>query len=221
MPVIAPSILNADFSRLHEEIQMLNESEAEWIHLDIMDGVFVPNISFGIPIVEAVRKLSDKFLDVHLMIQKPDKYVEAFYKAGANNIIVHYEADHNLEGTLKKIKSFGIDSSVCINPKTPVEVLYPYLKWVDMVLIMSVEAGFGGQAFMPETYQRVETLKKHLTENNLKVRIEVDGGVNYTNAGSLAEKGVDVLVAGSLVFKSDNPKGTIKKLKDIAFQHAV
>ncbi len=221
MPVIAPSILNADFSRLHEEIQMLNESEAEWIHLDIMDGIFVPNISFGIPIVEAVRKLSDKFLDVHLMIQKPDKYVEAFYKAGANNIIVHYEADHNLEETLKKIKSFGIDSSVCINPKTPVEVLYPYLKWVDMVLIMSVEAGFGGQAFMPETYQRVETLKKHLTENNLKVRIEVDGGVNYTNAGSLAEKGVDVLVAGSLVFKSDNPKGTIKKLKDIAFQHAV
>ena len=221
MPVIAPSILNADFSRLHEEIQMLNESEAEWIHLDIMDGIFVPNISFGIPIVEAVRKLSDKFLDVHLMIQKPDKYVEAFYKAGANNIIVHYEADHNLEETLKKIKSFGIDSSVCINPKTPVEVLYPYLKWVDMVLIMSVEAGFGGQAFMPETYQRVETLKKHLTENNLKVRIEVDGGVNYTNAGSLAEKGVDVLVAGSLVFKSDNPKETIKKLKDIAFQHAV
>lgn len=221
MPVIAPSILNADFSRLHEEIQMLNESEAEWIHLDIMDGIFVPNISFGIPIVEAVRKLSDKFLDVHLMIQKPDKYVEAFYKAGANNIIVHYEADHNLEETLKKIKSFGIDSSVCINPKTPVEVLYPYLKWVDMVLIMSVEAGFGGQAFMPETYQRVETLKKHLTENNLKVHIEVDGGVNYTNAGSLAEKGVDVLVAGSLVFKSDNPKGTIKKLKDIAFQHAV
>lgn len=221
MPIIAPSILNADFSKLPREIQMLNESEAEWIHLDIMDGIFVPNISFGIPIVEAVRKLSDKYLDVHLMIQKPDKYVEAFYKAGANNIIVHYEADHDLEATLKKVKSFGIDSSVCINPKTPVEALFPYLEWVDMVLVMSVEAGFGGQAFRPETYSRVETLKNHLTERGLKVTIEVDGGVNYTNAGSLVEKGVDVLVAGSLVFKSENPRETIKKLKDIAFQHAM
>lgn len=221
MAIIAPSILNADFSKLDKEIRMLNESEAEWIHLDVMDGIFVPNISFGIPIVEAVRKLSGKYLDVHLMIQHPDKYVEAFYKAGADNIIVHYESDHDLKTTLKKIRSLGIHSSVSINPQTPVSRIFPYLEDVDMVLVMSINPGFGGQQLMPVTYDRVAELKRYLVEKKLDVKIEVDGGVNFENAGKLVEKGVDVLVAGSLVFRSGKPLDTISNLKNIALQHAL
>lgn len=221
MAIIAPSILNADFSKLDSEIRMLNESAAEWIHLDVMDGLFVPNISFGIPIVEAVRKLSDKYLDVHLMIQHPDKYVEAFHKAGADNIIVHYEADHDLRATLRKIRSLGIHSSVSINPQTPVSEIFPFLEEVDMVLIMSINPGFGGQQLMPVTFDRVVELKQYIAGKNLKVKIEVDGGVNFENAGKLVEKGVDVLVAGSLVFRSEKPLETIRNLRDIALQHAV
>jgi len=221
MPILAPSILNADYGHLADEINMLTRSQADWIHLDVMDGNFVPNISFGIPIVEAVRKLTNKFLDIHLMIQRPDKYIEAFRKAGADSITVHIEADHDLSATLKEIKKLGCQRGVSINPETPIEHLYPYLEELDMILVMCIHPGFGGQKFMPETYNRVRTLKNQLIKENLDKIIEVDGGVDTKNAGKLIESGVKALVVGSFIFKSEDPISTIKNLKEIALQHAI
>ncbi len=221
MTILAPSILNADYGHLADEIQMLSESQADWIHLDVMDGIFVPNISFGIPVVETVRKLTNKFLDTHLMIQKPDKYIEAFRKAGSDSITVHIEADHDLKSTLIEIGNLGCKRGVSINPGTPIEKLYPYLEFVDMVLVMCINPGFGGQKFMPVTYDRVKQLREYLYTNGLDILIEVDGGVSTENAGKLVETGVNALVVGSFIFESENPVDTIKNLKEIAIQHAI
>ncbi len=221
MPVIAPSILNADYGHLADEIEMLTKSDAEWIHLDVMDGQFVPNISFGIPIVQTVRSLTNKFLDTHLMIKNPDRFIEAFREAGSDGITVHIEADHDLRSTLMKIGELGCRRGISINPETPIESLYPFLDVADMVLVMCINPGFGGQKFMPITFERVKQLKNYITQHNLDILIEVDGGVNTENAGKLIESGVDALVVGSFIFRSDKPRETIKNLKDIAMQHAL
>ncbi len=221
MPIIAPSILNADYGHLADEINMLTKSDAEWIHLDVMDGQFVPNISFGVPIVETVRSLTPKFLDTHLMIQNPDKYIDAFKNAGSDGITVHIEADHDLRSTLIKIGELGCRRGISINPETPIEDLYPFLDVTDMVLVMCINPGFGGQKFMPVTYERVQQLKQYISDNNLDILIEVDGGVNTENIGNLVESGVDAFVVGSFIFRSKNPIDTIKTLNDIAVQHAL
>lgn len=211
--MIAPSILSADFNRLGKDIEMINQSEADYIHFDVMDGVFVPNISFGIPVIQHVNKIATKPLDVHLMIVEPDKFIEPFVKAGASIITVHYEACPHLHRTIQLIKSYGIKASVCLNPHTPVSVLEEVISDLDMVLLMSVNPGFGGQAFIKNTYKKVKQLKTLIVENNPDCLIEVDGGVNTETAKLLFNAGADVLVAGSFVFNSDNPSKTISKLK--------
>ncbi|MGF1638179.1 MAG: ribulose-phosphate 3-epimerase [Cyclobacteriaceae bacterium] len=216
MPIIAPSVLNANFINLEKEIEMLNQSEADWIHLDVMDGNFVPNISFGFPIVEAIHKQTKKILDVHLMIVNPDRYIERFCQAGADYITVHYEACPVLEKVLCQIHEAGCKSGVAINPDTPVKSLIPFLRKTDMVLLMSVYPGFGGQKFIPETFERVQHLKMLIEEQGLDTLIEIDGGVNTTNGQKLIEAGADVLVAGSLVFSSDEPLNVISDLKRIS-----
>jgi len=220
-PIIAPSILNADYTKLGSEVEMLNESEAEWIHLDIMDGMFVPNISFGMPVVKAVSQITHKFKDVHLMIEKPGRYVEDFKESGADGITIHYEAVDNLKEELKTIKSLGCRTGVAIKPDTPVSKLAPYLESIDLVLVMSIYPGFGGQEFMEITYERVKEMRSLISDAGTNTLIEVDGGVNAENAGKLVAHGVDVLVVGSFIFRSENPKATIQNLKDIAFQHAL
>lgn len=214
-PKIAPSILAADFNRLGDEIRMINQSEAEFIHCDVMDGVFVPNISFGIPIVEHVKKLAEKPLDVHLMIVNPDKYIEAFAKAGASWLTVHVETCTHLHRTVAAIKELGVKASVCLNPHTPVAVLENIISDIDMVLLMSVNPGFGGQKFIQNTYRKVKQLKQLILDNNTECLIEVDGGVNYETGRQLLEAGTDVLVAGSFVFGSENPKDTIHNLRNL------
>ncbi len=211
--LIAPSILAADFNRLGEEIEMINQSDADYIHLDVMDGVFVPNISFGIPVIEHVNKIASKPLDVHLMIIEPDKYIESFVKAGASIITVHSEVCKHLHRTIQLTKSCGAKASVCLNPHTPVSVLEEIISDLDMVLLMSVNPGFGGQAFIENTYSKVKKLKELINQKNPDCLIEVDGGVNYETGKKLFEAGVDVLVAGSFVFNSKNPSETISKLK--------
>ncbi len=211
--LIAPSILAADFNRLGEEIEMINQSDADYIHLDVMDGVFVPNISFGIPVIEHVNKIASKPLDVHLMIIEPDKYIESFVKAGASIITVHSEVCKHLHRTIQLTKSCGAKASVCLNPHTPVSVLEEIISDLDMVLLMSVNPGFGGQAFIENTYSKVKKLKELINQKNSDCLIEVDGGVNYETGKKLFEAGVDVLVAGSFVFNSKNPSETISKLK--------
>lgn len=212
MPIIAPSILSADFLNLGKDIEMLNTSQAEWIHIDVMDGVFVPNISYGIPILKAVRKATKKFLDVHLMIVQPERYFEAFRDAGADSITFHYEASIHLHRSVSLLHELGIKAGVVLNPHTPVNVLSEILPELDMVLIMSVNPGFGGQKFIENTYQKVSTLKKMIESTGKSILIEVDGGVDLTNAGKLIQTGVDVLVAGNTVFTSADPKETIVKL---------
>jgi ribulose-phosphate 3-epimerase len=214
-PKIAPSILAADFNRLGDEIRMINQSEAEFIHCDVMDGVFVPNISFGIPIVEHVKKIAEKPLDVHLMIAEPDKYIEAFAKAGASWLTVHFETCPHLHRTVTAIKELGVKASVCLNPHTPVAVLENIISDLDMVLLMSVNPGFGGQKFIPNTYRKVKQLKQLILDNKTECLIEVDGGVNYETGRLLLEAGTDVLVAGSFVFGSENPKETIRNLRNL------
>jgi len=213
IPKIAPSILAADFNNLGKEIQMLNESEAEFIHCDIMDGVFVPNISFGIPIVEHVKKIAEKPLDVHLMIIDPDKFIADFADAGANYLTVHYEACNHLNRTVNRIKENGMKASVCLNPHTPVAVLEDIIGELDMVLLMSVNPGFGGQKFIPNTYKKVSQLRNLIEQSNSDCLIEVDGGVNYETGKKLFDAGANVLVAGSFVFSSENPEETINNLK--------
>lgn len=215
MRLVAPSILAADFNKLGEEIDMINKSEADWIHCDIMDGVFVPNISFGIPVVESVSKISSKPLDVHLMIVNPEKYIRDFFEAGASIITVHYETCQHLHRTIEQIKEFGIKASVCLNPHTPVELLGDIIADVDMVLLMSVNPGFGGQKFIENTYQKVSSLKEMILRSNSGALIEVDGGVNFEVGKNLYEAGTDILVAGSFVFGSDDPVQTIHKLKHL------
>ncbi len=213
--IIAPSILAADFANLEREVKMINESQADWIHVDIMDGVFVPNISLGIPVLEAINKHATKPLDVHLMIIHPEKIVEAFYKAGAKVITVHAEACANLHRNIQQIKSLGIKAGVAINPHTPASVLSEIIADIDLVCVMSVNPGFGGQKFIENTYSKVKELKSLIIQKKSSALIEIDGGVNLQNAKALLDAGADVLVAGNFVFSSSNPKETIQHLKDI------
>ncbi|MEP0712687.1 ribulose-phosphate 3-epimerase [Algoriphagus sp.] len=213
--LIAPSILAADFANLQKEVEMLNSSAADYIHVDIMDGVFVPNISFGIPVTEAIQKHAQKPLDVHLMIVNPDNYLEAFRKAGAEMISVHYEACTHLHRTLQAITALGAKAGVAINPHTPVELLAEVIQDIDLVCMMSVNPGFGGQKFIENTYSKVSRLKELILAKGAKTKIEIDGGVNLENAPKLQAAGADILVAGSFVFNSSDPAHTIQQLKEI------
>lgn len=213
--IVAPSLLSCDFSNLKKDLDMINESAAEWIHFDVMDGVFVPNISFGFPILQATRKCTDKTIDVHLMIQNPDLYVERFHELGANNLTVHLEACTHLHRTVHKIKELGMRAGVAINPHTPVHALDGILSEVDIVLVMSVNPGFGGQSFLPNSIAKVQELRNKAEQSNPSLIIEVDGGVNNLNAEFLAEAGANALVAGNFVFSSPDPKRTIELLSQI------
>ena len=213
--IVAPSLLSCDFSNLKKDLDMINESAAEWIHFDVMDGVFVPNISFGFPILQATRKCTDKTIDVHLMIQNPDLYVERFHELGANNLTVHLEACTHLHRTVHKIKELGMRAGVAINPHTPVHALDGILSEVDIVLVMSVNPGFGGQSFLPNSIAKVQELRNKAEQSNPALIIEVDGGVNNLNAEFLAEAGAHALVAGNFVFSSPDPKRTIEQLSQI------
>ncbi|MFM1912336.1 MAG: hypothetical protein RIR51_174 [Bacteroidota bacterium] len=211
--IIAPSVLASDFLNLGRDIQMLNESSAEWIHIDVMDGRFVPNISFGMPVLEAINKATNKFLDVHLMIVEPEKYFSDFAKYGANLISFHYEASVHHHRAIQEIKSLGCKAGIVLNPSTPVSVLEDIIEDLDLVLLMSVNPGFGGQVFIENTYKKIKDLVKLINSKGLEnIRIEIDGGVNDKNSKKLIEAGADTLVAGSFVFKSENPINTIEKL---------
>jgi ribulose-phosphate 3-epimerase len=211
--LIAPSLLAADFANLQRDVEMINNSKADWLHLDIMDGVFVPNISFGMPVIEAVSAICKKPLDVHLMIVQPERYVDAFHKAGANLLNVHYEASTHLHRTIESIHAKGMKAGVTLNPHTPVSVLEEIISMLDLVLIMSVNPGFGGQKFIPNSLEKIIRLKELILRKNSSALIQVDGGVDNTNAATLVKAGVDVLVAGSYVFKAQNPTEAILKLK--------
>lgn len=213
MAIIAPSLLSADFLHLGDACNMLNNSEADWFHLDVMDGRFVPNISFGLPVIEHIRKATTKICDVHLMIQEPEKYAEAFKNAGADILSVHIEACIHLHRNIQQIKSLGMKVGVALNPHTPVSLLADIIHEIDVALLMSVNPGFGGQAFIPFTLDKIQQLKKMIEEKKLNVKIEIDGGVTLLNAESIIKAGADVLVAGNTVFKSDNPTKTIAALK--------
>ncbi len=214
--LIAPSVLAADFANLQRDLEMINKSEADWFHIDIMDGVFVPNISFGMPVLKAIAKHAKKTIDVHLMIIDPDRYIKDFADLGANILTVHYEACPHLHRTLQAIKAEGMKAGVAINPHTNVDLLKDVIKDIDLVCVMSVNPGFGGQSFIEHTYNKVQRLKEIIINNNADTLIEIDGGVTDKNAAKLVEAGADVLVAGSYVFKAENQIETIKGLKNIA-----
>ena len=213
MPIISPSLLASDFANLQSEVELINGSNADWFHVDVMDGSFVPNISFGLPSVKAVAKHATKPLDVHLMIVNPDQYIQAFAEAGAEYLTVHYEACNHLHRTIQAIKSAGMKAGVALNPHTPVSVLSEIISELDLVLIMSVNPGFGGQTFIKAAIEKVANLKKLIRDKGASTLIEVDGGVNTRTGAELVAAGADALVAGSFVFKSDNPKETIDALK--------
>lgn len=215
MPIIAPSLLASNFLRLEEECRMLNESDADWFHLDVMDGRFVPNISFGLPVIEQIRKATQKVCDVHLMIEEPERYAEAFKKAGADRLTVHLEACRHLHRNVQQIRSLGMKAGVALNPHSPVDLLSDILQDLDTVLIMSVNPGFGGQEFIPHTFQKIRNLRRMIHDRGLNTLIEIDGGVTADNAASIVKSGADVLVAGSTVFHSSDPKAIIHKLKNI------
>lgn len=215
MPIIAPSLLAADFLKLDQECTMLNESEADWYHLDVMDGRFVPNISFGPMIIEFIRKATTKVCDVHLMIEEPEKYAEQFKNAGADILTVHVEACRHLHRNIQQIKALGMKAGVAVNPHTPVSGLSDLLHDIDLVCLMSVNPGFGGQKFIPYTLDKIKQLRKMIDDRGLKVHIEIDGGVTLENAPSIIAAGADVLVAGNTVFKSTDPKATIRQLKQL------
>lgn len=213
--LVAPSVLASDFTRMREEFNMVNESEADWFHLDVMDGRFVPNITFGMFIIEFMKTLAEKPLDVHLMIVEPEKYIEDFRKAGADVITVHYEACPHLHRTVQQIKETGAKAGVALNPHTPVELLDDIIEDVDLVLLMSVNPGFGGQKFIYRTIPKIQRLKEMIITRNAHALIEIDGGVGLQNAEKILQAGADVLVTGSSVFKAEDPKDTISKLKAI------
>lgn len=213
--LIAPSVLSADFANLRPDIEMINESQADWFHIDIMDGVFVPNISFGMPVLKAITQYAKKTIDVHLMIVEPDRYITTFKSLGADILTVHYEACTHLHRTLQAIKAEGMKAGIAINPHTNVALLEDVINDTDLVCMMSVNPGFGGQKFIEKTYKKITQLKAIIERNNASTLIEIDGGVTDQNARKLVEAGADVLVAGSFVFSSDNPVATIANLKEI------
>ncbi|HQK70344.1 MAG TPA: ribulose-phosphate 3-epimerase [Bacteroidales bacterium] len=217
--LVSPSILTADFGNLEKEIKMLNSSVADWIHLDIMDGVYVPNISFGFPVLESVKRIATKPLDVHLMIADAERYLHQFRKAGAEILTVHYEACTHLQRTVTEIRALGMKAGVALNPHNPVFLLRNILPYIDMVLIMTVNPGYGGQTFIEESWNKITEMRKMIDESGYNVMIQVDGGVDLSNAAKLVGKGVDVLVAGNTVFSSDDPVGTIYKLKNLQPVH--
>ncbi|HSD13607.1 MAG TPA: ribulose-phosphate 3-epimerase [Flavobacterium sp.] len=213
--IIAPSVLAADFANLQRDIEMINKSEADWFHIDIMDGVFVPNISFGMPVLEAINKHAKKTIDVHLMIVDPDRYIKTFKELGSDILVVHYEASTHLHRTLQAIKAEGMKAGVALNPHTSVSLLEDLINDIDLVCIMSVNPGFGGQSFIENTYKKIKQLKEIIIRNGASTLIEIDGGVTNKNAKQLVEAGADVLVAGSYVFRAEDPIATIADLKKI------
>ena len=219
MPIIAPSLLAANFLRLEEECKMLNESEADWFHLDVMDGRFVPNISFGFPVIEQIRKATNKICDVHLMIVEPEKFTEEFKKIGADILTVHIEACPHLHRNIQQIKSLGMQAGVAINPHSSISLLKDIIHDIDVVCVMSVNAGFGGQSFIPHTIERIKELRSMIDEKQLPVKIEIDGGVTVENAQTIIDAGADVLVAGNTVFASIMPKEVIARLKQVTRNH--
>ena len=215
--IISPSLLSADFNNLGKDVEMINNSEADWFHIDVMDGVFVPNISFGFPVISHINKLAKKPLDVHLMIVDPDRYISDFMKVGAEYLTVHYEACTHLHRTIQNIHTNGMKAGVSLNPHTSVELLFDIIEDVDLVLLMSVNPGFGGQKFIENTYSKIARLREMAEEKETKLIIEIDGGVDNSNAEKLIDMGADALVAGSFVFKSENPTKTIASLKSLKF----
>lgn len=215
MALIAPSLLSADFLNLERDCQLLNNSQADWFHLDVMDGRFVPNISFGIPVIEHIRKATTKVCDVHLMILEPEKYAEAFKNAGADILTVHIETCTHLHRNIQQIKSLGMQAGIAVNPHTPVSLLQDILGDIDLVCLMSVNPGFGGQKFIPQTLNKIRELRRMIDEKGYEVKIEIDGGVTLENASDIIKAGADILVAGNTVFKSPNPTETIARLKQL------
>ena len=215
--LIAPSVLAADFGNLQRDLEMINQSDADWFHIDIMDGVFVPNISFGMPVLKEIKRHASKTLDVHLMIVNPDQYIEKFAELGADILTVHYEACTHLHRTIQAIKAAGMKAGVALNPHTNIDTLKDTIKDIDLVCLMSVNPGFGGQSFIENTYNKVKDLKSLIVSNSSDCKIEIDGGVTNQNAEKLVNCGADVLVAGSYVFKSKKPLETISKLKLLNF----
>ena len=213
--LIAPSILAADFGNLQRDVEMINQSDAHWFHLDVMDGVFVPNISFGMPIINSIAKHASKTLDAHLMIIDPDRYIKTFADLGVDYLTVHYEACTHLHRTLQAIKAEGMKAGVALNPHSNINLLEDTINDIDLVCVMSVNPGFGGQSFIENTYSKVEKLKEMITKKNATTLIQIDGGVTNKNAKQLAEAGADVLVAGSYIFRSENPTETIVELNNL------